>query len=130
MIGSPTRLEDHSAHGARSWRDYLRVNTDHKVIGVQYLVTTFCFFVIAGLLAMLMRAELAKPGMQYVDTQTYNSLFSVHGTQTTVAGQRGTFVRLAFGDRRCGAAVLAVLSCALGRFCRSAMSASAADGHR
>ena len=40
VIGSPTRPEDHSGHGARSWRDYFRVNTDHKVIGVQYLVTT------------------------------------------------------------------------------------------
>jgi cytochrome c oxidase subunit 1 len=79
-VGSPTRPEDHSSHGARSWSDYLRVNTDHKVIGVQYMVTTFGFFVVGGLLAMLMRAELAKPGMQYVDNQTYNSLFSAHGT--------------------------------------------------
>src|SRR4051812_39585878 len=34
--GKPTRPEDHSGHGAYSWRDYFRVNTDHKVIGVQY----------------------------------------------------------------------------------------------
>jgi len=39
--GKPTRPEDHSGHGARSWRDYFRVNTDHKVIGVQYVVTSF-----------------------------------------------------------------------------------------
>ena len=65
-------------HGAISWRDYFRVNTDHKVIGVQYLVTTFSFFFIAGLLAMLMRAELAQPGTQFVDTQTFNGLFSTH----------------------------------------------------
>jgi cytochrome c oxidase subunit I len=32
--GRPTRPEDHSSHGAHSWRDYFRVNTDHKVIGV------------------------------------------------------------------------------------------------
>jgi cytochrome c oxidase subunit 1 len=80
ISGRPTRPEDHSGHGARSWRDYFRVNTDHKVIGVQYLVTTVFFFVIAGLLAMFMRAELAKPGMQYVDPQTYNGLFSVHAS--------------------------------------------------
>ncbi len=77
-IGSPTQPEDHSGHGARSWRDYFRVNTDHKVIGVQYVVTTIFFFVAAGLLAMFMRAELARPGMQFFDNQTYNGLFSVH----------------------------------------------------
>jgi cytochrome c oxidase subunit 1 len=79
-IGSPTQPEDHSGHGAYSWRDYFRVNTDHKVIGIQYIVTTFFFFVIGGLLAMLVRAELAQPGMQYVDTQGFNSLMSVHAT--------------------------------------------------
>ncbi|HUJ54669.1 MAG TPA: cytochrome c oxidase subunit I [Gaiellaceae bacterium] len=77
-LGFPTRAEDHSGHGARSWKDYFRVNTDHKVIGVQYLVTTVFFFIAGGLLAMLVRAELAKPGIQYFDTQTYNGLFSVH----------------------------------------------------
>jgi cytochrome c oxidase subunit 1 len=79
-LGFPTRPEDHSGHGARSWRDYFRVNTDHKVIGVQYLVTTIVFFIIGGFLAMLVRTELARPGMQFVDTQTYNGLFSVHAS--------------------------------------------------
>ena len=76
--GRPTRPEDHSGHGATSWRDYFRVNTDHKVIGIQYIVTTFFFFTIGGLLAMLIRAELAQPGTQFVDPNTYNGLFSVH----------------------------------------------------
>ena len=79
-IGSPTRPEDHSGHGAYSWRDYFRVNTDHKVIGMQYLVTTTFFLIAGGLLAMLVRAELAKPGMQFFDNQTYNGLFSVHAS--------------------------------------------------
>ena len=61
-LGGETRPEDHSSHGAQSWKDYFRVNTDHKVIGVQYLATTFVFFVIGGLAAMVVRAELAKPG--------------------------------------------------------------------
>ena len=66
LIGRPGWVaEDHSQHGAYSWKDYFKVNTDHKVIGVQYLVTTFAFFMIAGALAELMRAELAAPGMQY-----------------------------------------------------------------
>ncbi|TMM27898.1 MAG: cytochrome c oxidase subunit I [Actinobacteria bacterium] len=77
-MGSPTRPEDHSRHGAYSWRDYFRVNTDHKVIGIQYVVTTIFFFLAAGLLAMLMRAELARPGMQFVGNQVFNELFSVH----------------------------------------------------
>src|SRR3954447_23498799 len=56
--GRPTRPEDHSGTGARSWKDYFRVNTDHKVIGVQYVVTSFFFMLVGGLLAMMVRAEL------------------------------------------------------------------------
>jgi cytochrome c oxidase subunit 1 len=78
--GAPTAPEDHSGHGAKSWRDYFRVNTDHKVIGIQYIVTTIVFFVIAGLMAMAFRAELAEPGTQFVNTQTFNGLVSVHAT--------------------------------------------------
>jgi cytochrome c oxidase subunit 1 len=77
-IGSPTTPEDHSDHGADSWRDYLRFNTDHKVIGIQYIVTTFVFFFIGGALAMGIRAELAQPGTQLVDPHGFNGLFSTH----------------------------------------------------
>src|SRR5687767_11923238 len=78
--GRPTRPEDHSSHGATSWRDYFRVNTDHKVIGIQYVVTSFFFMLVGGLLAMLVRAELAAPGSQFVDPNAYNGLFSVHAS--------------------------------------------------
>ena len=78
VSGRPTRPEDHSAHGAHSWRDYFRVNTDHKVIGIQYVCTSFFFLFVGGLLAMLMRAELAQPGMQFVSSEQFNGLFSVH----------------------------------------------------
>jgi cytochrome c oxidase subunit 1 len=78
--GRPTRPEDHSGHGAYSWRDYFRPNTDHKVIGIQYVVTSFFFLFVGGLMAMLMRAELAAPGRQFVDSNTYNGLFSVHAS--------------------------------------------------
>src|SRR5215207_5331188 len=78
--GRPTRPEDHSSHGAHSWRDYFRVNTDHKVIGIQYVVTSFFFMLVGGLLAMLVRAELAAPGSQFVDANAYNGLFSVHAS--------------------------------------------------
>jgi cytochrome c oxidase subunit I len=78
--GKPTRPEDHSSHGAHSWKDYFRVNTDHKVIGVQYTVTSFFFLLVGGLIGLLMRAELAQPGAQFVDANTYNGLFSVHAS--------------------------------------------------
>src|SRR5690349_17799513 len=78
--GRPTRPEDHSGHGAHSWRDYFKVNTDHKVIGIQYVVNSFIFLLIGGLLAMLMRAQLAQPGSHFVSTNTFNGLFSVHAS--------------------------------------------------
>src|SRR5919202_2192087 len=78
--GKPTGAEDHSGHGAHSWKDYFRVNTDHKVIGIQYVVTSFFFMYVGGLLAMLVRAELAAPGSQFVSGNTYNGLFSVHAS--------------------------------------------------
>ncbi|HWV83963.1 MAG TPA: cytochrome c oxidase subunit I [Capillimicrobium sp.] len=78
--GAPTVPEDHSGHGAKSWKDYFRVNTDHKVIGIQYTVTSFFFLAVGGLFAMLVRAELAQPGMQFVDPNTFNGLFSVHAS--------------------------------------------------
>ena len=48
--GKPTRPEDHSSHGAYSWKDYFRINTDHKVIGIQYTVHSFVFLFIGGLM--------------------------------------------------------------------------------
>ncbi|MDX6725253.1 MAG: cytochrome c oxidase subunit [Baekduia sp.] len=78
--GKPSRPEDHSLHGAHSWKDYFRINTDHKVIGIQYTVHSFVFLFIGGLMAMLMRAELAAPGRQFIDANTFNGLFSVHAS--------------------------------------------------
>ena len=80
MIGRPTQPEDHSDHGARSWKDYFRVNTDHKVIGIQYTVTALFFLLVGGAMAEVIRAELAQPGQQVVDPNTYNGLFSVHAS--------------------------------------------------
>jgi cytochrome c oxidase subunit 1 len=80
LAGRPTLPEDHTGHGAYSWKDYFRVNTDHKVIGVQYTVTVFIFLIIGGFMAMLFRAELAEPGLQFVDGQTFNGLVSMHAT--------------------------------------------------
>ncbi|GAB2643078.1 aa3-type cytochrome oxidase subunit I [Kribbella swartbergensis] len=54
--------------------------TDHKVIGQLYLITSFAFFVIAGVMALVIRAELAEPGLQMVNEEVYNQLFTMHGT--------------------------------------------------
>ncbi|TDW22548.1 aa3-type cytochrome oxidase subunit I [Kribbella kalugense] len=54
--------------------------TDHKMIGNLYLVTSFLFFLVAGVMALIIRAELAEPGLQIVNEETYNQLFTMHGT--------------------------------------------------
>jgi cytochrome c oxidase subunit 1 len=54
--------------------------TDAKQIGIMYLVTSFAFFMVGGLMALLMRAELARPGLQFLSTEQYNQLFTMHGT--------------------------------------------------
>ncbi|MGW6782675.1 aa3-type cytochrome oxidase subunit I [Streptomyces sp. NPDC054987] len=54
--------------------------TDHKKIGHLYLIASFGFFVIGGVMALLLRAELARPGMQIVSNEQYNQVFTMHGT--------------------------------------------------
>jgi cytochrome c oxidase subunit 1 len=54
--------------------------TDPKEIGVLYIATSFGFFLVGGLLAMLIRAELAQPGLQFLSQEQYNQLFTMHGT--------------------------------------------------
>ncbi|PYE17358.1 cytochrome c oxidase subunit 1 [Williamsia limnetica] len=54
--------------------------TDHRLIGNMYLVACFAFFLMGGLMALLMRTELTKPGLQFLSTEQYNQLFTMHGT--------------------------------------------------
>jgi cytochrome c oxidase subunit 1 len=54
--------------------------TDHKLIGKMYLVTAFAFFLAGGIMALLMRGELARPGLQFLSLEQYNQLFTMHGT--------------------------------------------------
>ncbi|MBD0292291.1 MAG: cbb3-type cytochrome c oxidase subunit I, partial [Jiangellaceae bacterium] len=54
--------------------------TDHKVIGYLYLITSFVFFLLAGAMAMVIRAELFSPGTQFVRDEIYNQMFTMHGT--------------------------------------------------
>ncbi|MGC4153747.1 MAG: cbb3-type cytochrome c oxidase subunit I, partial [Propionicimonas sp.] len=58
----------------------LLTTTDHKLIGNMYMVTALAFFALGGVLALVMRAELAFPGLQFVHYETFNQLFTMHGT--------------------------------------------------
>ncbi|WOB44298.1 cytochrome c oxidase subunit I [Thermoleptolyngbya oregonensis NK1-22] len=72
---------DHAqVHKAWKWYHYFGYNIDHKVIGIQYLVTAFVFYLIGGLMAMGMRMELATPDPDFVDPSLYNALLTNHGT--------------------------------------------------
>ncbi|WP_207124121.1 cbb3-type cytochrome c oxidase subunit I, partial [Actinocatenispora comari] len=63
-----------------SWLARTIRTTDAKQIGIMYMVTAFGFFIVGGFLALLMRAELARPGMQFLSPEQYNQLFTMHGT--------------------------------------------------
>ena len=54
--------------------------TDHKVIGRMYMVTSLAFFAVGGILALLMRTELARPGQQFLSPEQYNQIVTMHGT--------------------------------------------------
>ncbi|MGA3490108.1 cytochrome c oxidase subunit I [Micromonosporaceae bacterium DT55] len=54
--------------------------TDHKQIGLLYLGSAFIFFLIGGVMALLIRAELARPELQFLSPEQYNQLFTMHGT--------------------------------------------------
>jgi cytochrome c oxidase subunit 1 len=82
-----TLLEQHQAIGAvrvpvAPGRRIVKwiTSTDHKIIGHFYMVTSFAFFLVGGLLAELMRTELARPGLQFFSNEQYNQLFTMHGT--------------------------------------------------
>jgi cytochrome c oxidase subunit 1 len=67
-------------HQERHWRDFFGFSTDHKVIGIQYLVTSFVFYCIGGVMADLVRTELRTPEVDFVTPEVYNSLFTLHAT--------------------------------------------------
>ncbi|MBI3969842.1 MAG: cbb3-type cytochrome c oxidase subunit I [Chloroflexi bacterium] len=73
-LGLPVEHRQH-----RGWARYFAFTTDHKVVGVQYLVTFVALFLLAGLLAMLIRIELMAPGMTFMGLGTYNQVMSLHG---------------------------------------------------
>ena len=71
----PVRREPRGSWLARTLR-----TTDAKQIGLLYFVTSMAFFGIGGVLALLIRAELFRPGLQIVSSEQYNQLFTMHGT--------------------------------------------------
>jgi len=68
--------EEHRARGLLAFA----TTTDHKRIGVAYMVTAFAFFLIGGALAGIMRTELFSPGNDVVSQGRYNEMFTMHGT--------------------------------------------------
>jgi cytochrome c oxidase subunit 1 len=77
--GAEATAPEH-AHGiVPYWTRYFSFDTNHKVIGVQYTVTSLILMFSAGLLALIMRTELAQPGMQFLTPDVYNHIMSVHG---------------------------------------------------
>ncbi|MFI5345596.1 MAG: cbb3-type cytochrome c oxidase subunit I [Elusimicrobiota bacterium] len=77
---------------------YFSFDVDHKVVGVQYIGAALIVFVFGGLMALLMRLELAHHGLQYMTLQQYNTTMSLHGISMVVvaliatAGGLGNFV--------------------------------------
>jgi len=82
------------------------LTTDHKKIGILYIVTSFIFFLIAGVFALIMRLQLATPNGQVLSSEAYNQLFTMHGTtmifmvvMTFTAGFGNFLVPLMIGAR-------------------------------
>ncbi|MDO5454363.1 MAG: cytochrome c oxidase subunit I [Corynebacterium sp.] len=63
-----------------SWAWDMLTTTDHKKLGVMYIITSFLFFFLGGLMALLIRAELFSPGLQFLSNEQFNQLFTMHGT--------------------------------------------------
>ena len=79
----------------RAWLYEWLTTTDHKKIGAMYIFTSFLFFIAGGVMALVIRTELAAPGIQFVDPETYNQLFTIHGTTMIFLFVMPMFVGLA-----------------------------------
>jgi len=79
IVGKKTELQHGAPEGKPEWSRYLNVDTNHKVIGVQYAITSVLLLLTGGYFAILFRIELAQPGMQWLTNDEFNTLFSAHG---------------------------------------------------
>ena len=77
--GTPIIPRQHTDHKGGVLAGWLS-STDHKVIGYMYLITSFGFFLIAGVMAIIIRLQLFEPQNRVVSDQVYNELFTMHGT--------------------------------------------------
>ena len=62
----------------RGWKHWL-TTTNHKEVGILYLVTSIAFFLVGGVFALMMRTQLALPGNEIFTGDTYNQLVTMHG---------------------------------------------------
>jgi cytochrome c oxidase subunit I len=97
-----TRVDPPSSKGWTGWV----TTTDHKRIGILYLVTAFGFMALGGVEALLMRTQLAQPDNTLLTPQTYNEVLTMHGTTMVFlvvmplwAGFANYFVPLQIGAR-------------------------------
>lgn len=65
--------------GLKGVAKYLHVSYDHKVIGIQYGITSVIVLLVAGLFALIFRTELAETGLQFLTEEGFNSMISLHG---------------------------------------------------
>src|SRR3954464_1784909 len=85
----------HDHHGpAHGWRRWVYA-TNHKDIGTMYLVFACVMFFVGGFMAMIIRAELFKPGLQLVDPQFFNSMTTMHALVMIFGAVMPAFVGLA-----------------------------------
>ncbi len=78
---TPSGVQGSHGHPDKwKWYDYFTFNVDHKVIGIQYLVTSFLFYLVGGFMAVLMRTELATPDSDFLTPELYNAFLTNHGT--------------------------------------------------
>ncbi len=78
-VGLSTSLHHGAPEGEPEWMRYFSIDVNHKVIGIQYAVTSLFVLLVGGALAVIFRLELVMPGMQFLRTDQYNTLFSAHG---------------------------------------------------
>ncbi len=72
----PIEIEEENKRSLLSWV----ASVDHKQIAIMYLLTTLFFFSLGGIEALLMRIQLAWPGMNVLSPDGYNQIFTMHGT--------------------------------------------------
>ena len=86
MAGKDLSHEENMFYAGKDMglKRYFRYTTDHKVVGIQYLVVTMAIFGIAGVMAMMIRTNLANPGGGLLNPQAYNSLVGTHGIMMIV----------------------------------------------